>query len=288
MFLLYIYIESFEKEKPILLEEIRYSASDLAAPIDTLEAGLLRSPIDHQPVLIVSPDCKEAKGAICQGGRRLRFLPEAFGKSRVITLLQEALYLQADHRRGYPERTTSISKATILGIALGALVILLMILVAACRPHHPALFFDGSLEKPAVVSYTAPKLVILHMNMALHVYDDIMRMTENLSEKYIIGHGASSTVYKCVLKNCKSIAIKKLYAHYPHSLKEFETELETVGSIKHRNLVSLKLTLFPPLATFSSMSTWRMVVFGIYFMVGEELIRPISIRHVTLSDLFIS
>lgn len=78
------------------------------------------------------------------------------------------------------------------------------------------------------------------MNMALHVYEDIMRMTENLSEKYIIGYGASSTVYKCVLKNCKPVAIKRLYSHYPHNLKEFETELETVGSIKHRNLVSLQ------------------------------------------------
>lgn len=85
-----------------------------------------------------------------------------------------------------------------------------------------------------------PKLVILHMNMALHVYDDIMRMTENLSEKYIIGYGASSTVYKCVLKNCRPVAIKKLYSQFPRCLKEFETELETVGSIKHRNLVSLQ------------------------------------------------
>lgn len=78
------------------------------------------------------------------------------------------------------------------------------------------------------------------MNMALHVYEDIMRMTENLSEKYVIGNGASSTVYKCVLKNCKPVAIKRLYSHYPQCLKEFETELETVGSIKHRNLVSLQ------------------------------------------------
>lgn len=76
--------------------------------------------------------------------------------------------------------------------------------------------------------------------MALHVYEDIMRMTENLSEKYIIGNGASSTVYKCVLKNCKPVAIKRLYTHYPQCLKEFETELGTVGSIKHRNLVSLQ------------------------------------------------
>ncbi|KAK6927209.1 Leucine-rich repeat-containing N-terminal, plant-type, partial [Dillenia turbinata] len=99
-----------------------------------------------------------------------------------------------------------------------------------CHASHPT-------ER---VNYSSPKLVILHMNMALHVYEDIMRMTENLSEKYIIGYGASSTVYKCVLKNCKPVAIKRLYSHYPQSLKEFETELETVGSIKHRNLVSLQ------------------------------------------------
>ncbi|PVH48246.1 hypothetical protein PAHAL_4G289000 [Panicum hallii] len=137
-----------------------------------------------------------------------------------------------------------ISKAAILGIAVGGLVILLMILVAVCRPDRPPAFKDVTVSKPdmraVAVSNGPPKLVILHMNMALHAYDDIMRMTENLSEKYIIGYGASSTVYKCVLKNCKPVAIKKLYAHYPQSLKEFETELETVGSIKHRNLVSLQ------------------------------------------------
>lgn len=78
------------------------------------------------------------------------------------------------------------------------------------------------------------------MNMSLHVYEDIMRMTENLSEKYVIGYGASSTVYKCVLKNCRPVAVKKLDTHYSQCLKEFETELNTVGSIKHRNLVGLQ------------------------------------------------
>lgn len=77
------------------------------------------------------------------------------------------------------------------------------------------------------------------MDMAIHTFDDIMRTTENLSEKYIIGYGASSTVYKCVLKNSRPIAVKRLYNHYAHNLREFETELETIGSIRHRNLVSL-------------------------------------------------
>ncbi|KAK8292047.1 hypothetical protein V6Z11_D06G095800 [Gossypium hirsutum] len=144
----------------------------------------------------------------------------------------------------HPAERVVISKAAILGIALGALVILLMILFVACRPHNPTPFPDGSLDKP--ITYLRPKLVILHMNMALHVYEDIMRMTENLSEKYVIGNGTSSTVYKCVLKNCKPVAIKRLYSQYPQCLKEFETELETVGGIKHRNLVCLQGYSFSP------------------------------------------
>ncbi|KAF9594695.1 hypothetical protein IFM89_034480 [Coptis chinensis] len=47
----------------------------------------------------------------------------------------------------------SISKAAILGIALGVLVILLMILVAACRPHNPPPFSEGALDKPGPAWY---------------------------------------------------------------------------------------------------------------------------------------
>ncbi|XP_010526027.1 PREDICTED: LRR receptor-like serine/threonine-protein kinase ERECTA [Tarenaya hassleriana] len=147
-------------------------------------------------------------------------------------------WLNSPCRVSRPTVRVPISKAAILGIAVAVLVILLMVLVVTCRPQNPPPFLEGSFSKP--VTYSNPKLVILNMNLALHVYEDIMRMTENLSEKYIIGYGASSTVYKCVLKNCKPVAIKRLYSHYPQSLKEFETELGTLGSIKHRNLVSLQ------------------------------------------------
>ncbi|KAL3500860.1 hypothetical protein ACH5RR_039953 [Cinchona calisaya] len=173
-------------------------------------------------------------GNIPTGNNFSRFSPDSFIGNPSLC----GYWLSSPCQTSRQTERVAISKAAILGIALGGLVILLMILVAACRPQNPTHFMEGSLDKP--VTYSMPKLVILHMNMALHVYEDIMRMTENLSEKYIIGYGASSTVYKCVLKNCKPVAIKKLYSHYPQSLKEFETELETVGSIKHRNLVSLQ------------------------------------------------
>ncbi|KAG5517466.1 hypothetical protein RHGRI_038020 [Rhododendron griersonianum] len=172
-------------------------------------------------------------GSIPTGNNFSRFSPDSF-----IGNPELCGYRLGSCDAPRPTERVTISKAAILGIAVSALVILLMILVTVSRPTNSVPFPEGSLDKP--VSYSTPKLVILHMNMALHVYEDIMRMTENLSEKYIIGSGASSTVYKCVLKNCRPVAIKRLYSQYPQCLREFETELETVGSIKHRNLVSLQ------------------------------------------------
>ncbi|KAJ9702122.1 hypothetical protein PVL29_004048 [Vitis rotundifolia] len=197
-------------------------------------SGDVTSLINCLSLTVLNVSYNNLGGDIPTGNNFSRFSPDSFIGNPGLC----GYWLSSPCHQSHPTERVAISKAAILGIALGALVILLMILVAACRPHNPIPFPDGSLDKP--VTYSTPKLVILHMNMALHVYEDIMRMTENLSEKYIIGCGASSTVYKCVLKNCKPVAIKRLYSHNTQCLKEFETELETAGSIKHRNLVCLQ------------------------------------------------
>ncbi|XP_011029995.1 PREDICTED: LRR receptor-like serine/threonine-protein kinase ERL1 [Populus euphratica] len=127
------------------------------------------------------------------------------------------------------------SRAAVVCITLGFVTLVSMIVVVIYKSNQRKQLTMGSdktLQGP-------PKLVVLHMGMAIHTFDDIMRNTENLSEKYIIGYGASSTVYKCVLKNSRPLAIKRLYNQYPYNLHEFETELETIGSIRHRNIVSL-------------------------------------------------
>lgn len=196
--------------------------------------GGLMSLVNCLSLSLLNVSYNSLAGDIPTGNNFSKFSPDSFLGNPALC---SSSLSSSCHASRSTERVT-ISKAAILGIALGALVLLFMILVAVCRPHTSKPFMDGPYDKP--VHYSSPKLVILNMNMALHVYDDIMRMTENLSEKYIIGYGASSTVYKCVLKNCRPVAIKKLYTHYPQYLKEFETELETVGSIKHRNLVSLQ------------------------------------------------
>ncbi|KAF7093205.1 hypothetical protein CFC21_095630 [Triticum aestivum] len=131
---------------------------------------------------------------------------------------------------------SKVNTRTAIACIISGFVILLCVLLLAIyktkRPQPPIKASDKPVQGP-------PKIVLLQMDMAIHTYDDIMRLTENLSEKYIIGYGASSTVYKCVLKSGKAIAVKRLYSQCNHGAREFETELETVGSIRHRNLVSL-------------------------------------------------
>jgi len=85
-----------------------------------------------------------------------------------------------------------------------------------------------------------PSFVIFHLGMAPQSYDEMMRLTENLGEKYVIGRGGSSKVYRCCLKNGHPIAVKKLFNQFSQDVHEFENELKTLGNIKHRNLVTLR------------------------------------------------
>jgi hypothetical protein len=127
------------------------------------------------------------------------------------------------------------TRVAVICMVLGFITLICMIFIAVYKSKQQKPVLKGSSKQPE----GSTKLVILHMDMAIHTFDDIMRVTENLDEKYIIGYGASSTVYKCTSKTSRPIAIKRIYNQYPSNFREFETELETIGSIRHRNIVSL-------------------------------------------------
>ena len=71
---------------------------------------------------------------------------------------------------------------------------------------------------------------------------DIRRITDNFASVNVIGAGGFGTVYKGMLPDGRVVAVKKLLAN-SSSLKqgnrEFVAEMETLGKVKHRNLVSL-------------------------------------------------
>ncbi|KAF7845132.1 putative inactive leucine-rich repeat receptor-like protein kinase [Senna tora] len=67
---------------------------------------------------------------------------------------------------------------------------------------------------------------------------DLMKATNNFCKDNIIGSGRTGTVYKAVLEDGTSLMVKRLQESQ-HSEKEFLSEMSTLGSVRHRNLVPL-------------------------------------------------
>lgn len=67
----------------------------------------------------------------------------------------------------------------------------------------------------------------------------VMDATANLSDRFIIGRGAHGVVYKASVVPGKAYAVKKL-AFTENKNKSMHREIQTLGKIRHRNLVKLE------------------------------------------------
>ncbi|KAJ4843233.1 hypothetical protein Tsubulata_008738 [Turnera subulata] len=67
---------------------------------------------------------------------------------------------------------------------------------------------------------------------------DLMKATNNFNKENIIGSGRTGTMYKAQLDDGTSLMVKRLQDSQ-HSEKEFISEMTTLGSVKHPNLVPL-------------------------------------------------
>ncbi|KAI5404403.1 hypothetical protein KIW84_051532 [Lathyrus oleraceus] len=69
----------------------------------------------------------------------------------------------------------------------------------------------------------------------------IMEATSNLSDRYIIGRGAHGVVYKALVSQDIAYAVKKLaFAASNGNKLSMVTEIQTLGQVRHRNLVKLE------------------------------------------------
>lgn len=83
------------------------------------------------------------------------------------------------------------------------------------------------------------KLVIFQAGSTVPSSKEILRCIGKLRSKHVIGEGGYGVVYKLHLRDDTQLAVKKL-KQCLESVRGFESELETLGTIKHRNLVRLR------------------------------------------------
>jgi len=79
---------------------------------------------------------------------------------------------------------------------------------------------------------------LLKSNLAFR-YEELRLATDGFSRKNRIGVGGYAKVYKALLPDGKVVAVKKLDGRGKRGDREFRLEIETIGKVKHPNLVCL-------------------------------------------------
>lgn len=69
--------------------------------------------------------------------------------------------------------------------------------------------------------------------------DTVLKKTQKLNNKDIIGCGGYGVVYELKLNESTAFAVKRLNRGTAERDKGFERELEAMADIKHRNIVTL-------------------------------------------------
>ncbi|KAJ9560674.1 hypothetical protein OSB04_005834 [Centaurea solstitialis] len=66
---------------------------------------------------------------------------------------------------------------------------------------------------------------------------DLVKATRNFSTDLIVGDGSFGYVYKATLPSGNTVAVKRLSADAFQGYREFRAEMETLGKIRHGNIV---------------------------------------------------
>nr|XP_016510518.1 PREDICTED: receptor-like protein kinase HSL1 [Nicotiana tabacum] len=129
----------------------------------------------------------------------------------------------------------------VIGISLGIVILgLVLFLKRWLRNKRKAMEHEDSLSS-SFFTYDVKSFHRLSF--------DEREIFEAMIEKNIVGYGGSGAVYKIDLSNGGVLAVKKLWSHKhkQYSLlenklfldKELKTEVETLGNIRHNNIVKL-------------------------------------------------
>ncbi|KAF7055675.1 hypothetical protein CFC21_063178 [Triticum aestivum] len=68
---------------------------------------------------------------------------------------------------------------------------------------------------------------------------ELEKATDGLAEENVIGEGGYGIVYRGTLQDSTIIAVKNLLNNRGQAEKEFKVEVETIGRVRHKNLVRL-------------------------------------------------
>ncbi|KDO40910.1 hypothetical protein CISIN_1g035768mg, partial [Citrus sinensis] len=91
----------------------------------------------------------------------------------------------------------------------------------------------------ALMEHLSINLAMFEPSLQKLTYDQIVAGTNKFCEENVIGGGGFGTVFKGTMPDGKTVAVKKLSQATGQGDREFAAEMETLGMVKHQNLVEL-------------------------------------------------
>ncbi|KAL8506449.1 hypothetical protein ACS0TY_017370 [Phlomoides rotata] len=167
----------------------------------------------------------ELTGEIPEGGPFLNFTPEFFAGNKGLCGVSRFKVSTCKRSKPTPSSKNKILRYILPVIA--SVVVAAIILIFVLRRRVRNLPPSALNELPPVV-----------MSERISYYD-ILRATNNLDEKNLIGRGSFGSVYKGSFSDAMVAAVKVFNLDVQGAFKSFDKECQILRSIRHRNLVKV-------------------------------------------------
>ncbi|KAD4888948.1 hypothetical protein E3N88_21021 [Mikania micrantha] len=144
-------------------------------------------------------------------------------------------------RAEMPKHSSHSLKGALIGVVTAlvlALVFFVILLVLMLTKKERAAKRYVVVKKQ-VHQETSTQLITFHGDLP-YPSSEIIEKLESLDDEHVVGSGGFGTVYRMVMNDCGTFAVKRIDQTQKGQDQAFERELEVLGSVKHINLVNLR------------------------------------------------
>lgn len=151
--------------------------------------------------------------------------------------------LQSHDGNGHGPNTNSpIIMGVLAGVGVFCASLLLVGLVVVCRVKLKPWYkrrFGQPAKLPSLRKFRRESSKVFDPTLASISMRELVKATDDFDPSNVIGDGGFGLVFCATLSDGRTVAVKKLETIGLQGKREFEAEMETLGNIKHKNLVEL-------------------------------------------------
>ncbi|XP_047961123.1 putative receptor-like protein kinase At3g47110 isoform X1 [Salvia hispanica] len=186
--------------------------------------GLIPNPIAKLALESFNVSHNNLQGKIPEGGCFVNFTAESFTQNPDLCGSKKFQVPPCGSGRSRSETIALIMKYGVPPF-VGALILVLIIIFLIKRRRRK------NVPAPDVSSVGASWKIVSER--------ELMQATSSFSEMNLLGKGSFGSVFKAILADDTTVAVKVFNLELEGALKSFDTESRILGTIRHRNLIKI-------------------------------------------------